>query len=87
MESTELLIQIKNDVDDIKKLILQSSFAYQVSDKWLPRAKEMEFLNYGDTQMAVFEKSGKIEISRIGRRVFINRDSLTRLLNNHAAKK
>jgi hypothetical protein len=43
----------------------------------------MEFLNYGETQMTVFEKSNEIEISRIGRRKFINRESLAKLLNKN----
>jgi hypothetical protein len=57
METPELLIQIKKEIDDLKKLIRQTSFGPAVSDKWLPRARVMEFLNYGNTQMAEFEKN------------------------------
>ena len=87
METQELLIQIKSDIDDLKKLIQQTSFGPVVSDKWLPRAKVMEFLNYGSTQMAAFEKNGEIDVARIGKRKFYNRDSLTKLLNNNLVKK
>lgn len=76
MGNTQLLIEIKKDIQDIKKLLSQTSLPGPVSEKWIPRAKVMAFLNYGPTQMATFEKSGDIEISRIGKRVFINRDSL-----------
>ena len=86
METTRLLIDIKNDIDDIKKFIRQTSFGPAVSDKWLPRARVMEFLNYGNTQMAEFEKNGVVEVTKIGKLKFINRDSLTKLLNNNTVK-
>ncbi len=84
METTQLLMDIKNDIDDIKRLIRQTSFGPSVSDKWLPRAKVMEFLNYGTTQMATFEKNGGVVVTKIGKRKFINRESLAKLLNNNA---
>jgi hypothetical protein len=83
METTQLLIQIKNDIAELKQYFQQTSFASPVSEKWIPRAKVMEFLNYGETQMTAFEKSNEIEISRIGRRKFINRESLAKLLNKN----
>jgi hypothetical protein len=83
METTDLLIQIKNDIDDIKKFIRQTSLGPSVNDKWLPRSKVMEFLNYGNTQMTEFEKNGGVVVTKIGKRKFINRESLAKLLNNN----
>ncbi len=83
METTQLLIDIKNNIDDIKKFIRQTSFGPAVSEKWIPRAMVMEFLNYGNTQMAEFEKNGGVVVTKIGKRKFINRESLTKLLNNN----
>ena len=84
METTQLLIDIKNDIDDIKKFIRQTSFGPAVSDKWIPRAKVMEFLNYGNTQMAEFKRNGGVVVTKIGKRKFINRESLAKLPNNNA---
>jgi hypothetical protein len=86
METTQLLIDIKNDIDDIKKFIRQTSLGPSVSDKWLQRTKVMEFLNYGPTQMAEFEKNGGVVVTKIGKRKFINRDSLAKQLNNNTVK-
>ena len=52
-----------------------------VTDKWIPRSKVMGFLNYGDTEMTTFEKNGEIQTSRIGKRKFINRDPLAKVLD------
>lgn len=79
----ELLIQIKNDIDDIKRYIRQTSLGPSVYDKWLPRSKVMEFLNYGNTQMTEFEKNSGVVVTKIGKRKFIHRDSLTKLLNDN----
>jgi hypothetical protein len=46
----------------------------------------MEFLNYGPTQMAEFEKNGGVVVTKIGKRKFINRDSLAKQLNNNTVK-
>ncbi len=67
MEATDLLIQVKNDIADLKKLILAASPTSPVSDKWIPRARVMEFLNYGDTQMAAFEKKDEILVAKVGK--------------------
>jgi hypothetical protein len=57
MEAADLLVEIKKELNDVKKTILQMSNAPSVSDKWIPRAKVMEFLDYRATQMAAFFKS------------------------------
>jgi hypothetical protein len=87
METFELLVQIKNELTDMKKNLLQMPNPTGVSDKWIPRSKVMEFLNYGATQMAAFEKNEEIIVTKVGKRVFINRESLTRFLDNNQTKK
>jgi hypothetical protein len=86
MEENELLTQLKEEISDLKKLMLSATSPPFVSDKWLPRARVMEFLDYGDTQMAAFEKSSGIVVSRIGKRKFFHRDSIEKILNNHLVK-
>ena len=87
MEAADLLIEIKNELNNVKKIILQMSNAPGVSDKWIPRVKVMEFLDYGATQMAAFEKNKEIVIAKVGRRIFINRESLNNFLDKHLADK
>jgi hypothetical protein len=87
MEAADLLIEIKNELNDVKKIILQMSNAPGVSDKWILRAKVMEFLDYGATQMAAFEKNKEIVIAKVGRRIFINRESQNKFLDTHLAEK
>ena len=54
--------------------------------KWLPRANVMEFLNHGNTQVTEFEKNGGVVVTKIGKRKFINRESLAKLLNDNTIK-
>jgi hypothetical protein len=86
MEENELLIQLKGEIADLKKLIVLTTTTSSVSDKWLPKARVMEFLNYGNTQMAAFEKNSEIIVTRIGKRKFIRRDSLEAFLNKNTVK-
>jgi len=83
METNELLIQIKKDIEEIKKNISPKTSVIQVSDKWVSRGDVMAFLNYGDTQMAALEKSGGIVVTKVGKRKFIHRESIARLLDNN----
>ena len=50
---------------------------------WIPRKKVMEFMNYGATQMASFEKTPGLIVSQVGKRKFIHRESLIKLLESH----
>jgi len=86
MENTELLIQIQKDISNLKNDIILTTSLSKVSEKWIPRSQVMEFLNYGDTQMYMLEKSGEIMVSQVGRRKFIHRDSLEALLNKNKVK-
>lgn len=52
-------------------------------DEWIPRKKLMEFLDYGDTQMASLFKSGKLKIAEIGNRKFIHKASVIALLEKN----
>lgn len=81
METAEILLQLKNEIAELKKLMQSPNSKSIVSDKWLPRGQVKEFLNYGETQMAEFEKQSGILVSRIGRRKFIHRDSFEKFLD------
>ncbi len=53
---------------------------------WAPRAEIMSFLNYGDTAMTTLENSGEIIVTKIGRRKFINTQSLIDYLEKNVLK-
>ena len=42
----------------------------------------MEYLGYAETQMAALEKSGKIIVAKIGKRKFIQRVSIRKLIES-----
>ncbi len=81
METIDILKQLQDDISHLKKNILINSVALSVSEKWIPRSRVMEFLDYGSTQMCELEKSGGLIVSKIGKRTFIHKDSLELLLN------
>ncbi len=83
METAEILIQLRNEITELRRLILLSNSKSIVTDKWLTRKEVMEFLDYEATQMAEFEKHKEIAVSRIGRRKFIHRDSFENFLEKN----
>ena len=86
MEIDNILTQIRSDIQEIKKTVSIPSSASLVSEKWISRQEVMSFLNYGSTQMAEFEKSGDIVVTTIGKRKFILKESLEKLLNKNIIK-
>jgi len=65
------------------KQLIQKSDKPIISPQWLPRKDVMKFLSYGDTQMAALEKTGSLIITKVGKRKFIHRDSLNKLLEKN----
>ncbi|UAY53212.1 hypothetical protein [Ferruginibacter albus] len=55
-------------------------------DGWISRKALMEFLNYGDTQMASLFKSGELEVAEIGIRKFIKKESFIKFLEKRVRK-
>lgn len=74
------LTEINNKLNELQESI-------NISPEWLPRKQVMQFLNYGDTQMAALEKSGSLTITKVGKRKFILRESITHLLNSNIITK
>jgi hypothetical protein len=83
MEINELLLELQKQIANLRKAIETLRLPTNISDRWLPRSRVMEFLNYGPTQMAALEKSDKIVVTKVGKRKFILRDSIARLLDNN----
>lgn len=87
METIEVLIEIKADTAELKKRIPPNLPFTHVSSVWIPRSIVMEFFRYGDTQMCALEKNTPLVISQVGKRKFIHRDSIAKLLDNNVIGK
>lgn len=56
MEANEILIQVREEIADLKKIVLSATSTSSVSDKWLAKARVMEFLNYGTPRWLSLKK-------------------------------
>jgi hypothetical protein len=84
MEQGAILSSVFQELQELKSLIKQgnNSPMTAVTENWMPRDQLMKFLGYESTQMAAFLKSGKVVVSKIGKRVFISRKSIEKLLES-----
>lgn len=84
----ELLLEIQklsSELATIKQKLEEYETARFFGD-WIPRKKLMEFLDYGDTQMATLLKSGELVVSEIGIRKFIKKESVIKFLEKKVNK-
>ena len=73
---------LAKELSDVKHLLQEMKQNPEITTAWLPRARVMAFFDYGDTQMASLEKSGRLVVAKVGNRKFIHRDSLLKLLES-----
>jgi len=81
----EILVKLEKitaELASIKRKLDESDISRNFGN-WVPRKKLMEFLDYGDTQMAEIFKSCDLVISEIGNRKFVKRESIIRLLEKN----
>ncbi len=83
METNELLLQLKTELQELKKTLSAAAVQKPVTDKWVSRREVMEFLNYAPTQMAILEKTGVLVIAKVGKRKFILRESVEKLISKN----
>jgi hypothetical protein len=74
--------QILSEVASLRQLLLKQE-TLNISPNWIPRKDVMQFLSYGDTQMAALEKTGELVVTKVGKRKFIYKDSLNKLLDKN----
>lgn len=79
------LADLKKQLADLKKQLEEYETA-RYFENWIPRKKLMEFLDYGDTQIAAMLKKGGLIVSEIGIRKFIKKESILKLLENNVIK-
>ncbi|HVT85772.1 MAG TPA: hypothetical protein VHD35_11250 [Chitinophagaceae bacterium] len=83
MDTNELLLSIKLDISELKKTITSLTPKNPMMEIWIPRTEIMKWLNYGPTQMAAFEKNKDLIVTKVGKRKFINKASLEKLLEKN----
>lgn len=71
---------LAKELSDVKLLLQEIKQSPGITTEWIPRSQVMEFFDYGDTQMASLEKSGRLVVAKVGNRKFIHRESLLKLL-------
>jgi hypothetical protein len=71
------------EINTIKKMLFEKPEALGISPNWIPRKKVMDFFSYGSTQMGELEKSGQIIVTKVGKRKFVHRDSIAKLLDSN----
>jgi hypothetical protein len=86
------LEEIRSEMAEFKELAseLKKQFSEAESaryfENWIPRQKLMEFFDYGDTQIAALFKQGELQISEVGIRKFIKKESVVKFLEKHLKK-
>ena len=83
MDTLQVLESIQLEIAQLRYLITNISVLPTVSERWVSRAEAMQFFNYGPTQMAALENEGNLVVAKIGKRKFILRESLNKLLDSH----
>jgi hypothetical protein len=79
----EITQQILEELQIIKQKLDESKVPAVNSD-WIPRSEVMRFLGYKDTQMSQLITSGKLKASKVGKRIFIMKSSVAKLLSENS---
>ena len=78
-EINEKVIALGEAIAELKQLITTEV----VSDEWINKELVAGFMGYKSSQMATILKTGQLEYSKVGRRTFISRKSLSEFLNKN----
>lgn len=71
------------EITELKKTIIAGSPTNPISADWIPRSDVMKYFNYKDTQIAALEKSNQITVAKVGKRKFIHRQSIIKLIESN----
>ncbi len=79
--------KIEYELGQLNAKISQIDMAAKTIDGWLPRNFTMKFFDLGETSMTSMENTGKLVVSKIGRRKFYCVKSIIALLKNNIVSK
>jgi hypothetical protein len=85
MNIEDQLVLIQKSIDELK-MLLQKNQPNIISDKWVSWSDAKNFFDYGATQMNVLEKNRQLIVSKVGKRKYIHRDSIVKLLESSIIK-
>ena len=82
--NTELIKEIKDEIvqklevkqEEISVKSLLQDLDGEIIADWIPLPKVQQLLEYGNTQMGVLLKNPLIKVAKVGKRKFMNRQSL-----------
>ena len=77
MQKEPVISDVLSAVEELKGLIELNHF--QVTRDWVCRDAVKLFFGYKDTQLAMLERKEKLIISKVGKRKFYKRSSITQL--------
>lgn len=86
------LEKIRSEMAEFKELVLELKKQFSEAesaryfDNWIPRQKLMEFFDYGDTKIAELFKQGELQVSEVGIRKFIKKESVLKFLEKNLKK-
>lgn len=83
MDINEIIAKINRELVEIKSLIALKRIQQNPVEHWIPIKDVMNWLGYGSTQMAALIKSNCLVVTKIGRRKFVLKDSIEKLLNQN----
>ena len=82
------LVEIQEEMRELKTLFSNGHQKFEAKNTlfdggWILRKEAMELLGYGSTTFYTLVKEKKIIISKIGKRIFVKKDSIQDYLNNN----
>jgi hypothetical protein len=82
METTLNEAMLSDLLQELRTLrnLLEEKEDLLVNANWVPWSRLAKFLDYGDTQMSYLESSHNLVVAKVGRRKFVHRDSIERML-------
>jgi hypothetical protein len=84
MEDNIKLDLILQKIEELKIIFIKNNNC--LFDNWISWNEAKDFFDYGSTQMSTLEKNGELLISKVGRRKYIHRDSVIRLLERNIVR-
>ena len=78
--------QLTELLAEVKTLFLQKWEELSICPDWIPKSVVQKYLDYGDTQFSTLVLAGDLVTAKVGRRVFVSRQSIMALLERNVQK-
>jgi hypothetical protein len=85
MNIQDQLTLMQKSIEELKMILLKNQLNI-ISDKWISWSDAKNFFDYGATQMSILEKNNHLIVTKVGKRKYIHRDSIIKLLEKNIIK-